>query len=170
MAKPPSFAQHRLPQGPSLVFLSQFSDSRMTSGGGLPVLPALSSGEAHDNRLERHRLLAHGETARASGQPACEGHQRKTSSAALRKLDVSKVLSGGGGIYSTAPDYLTLLQALLNGGCLRETGILRPETVALMSENQIGNLEVGILKTTNPALSNDVHFFRTFGCDGDLDT
>jgi CubicO group peptidase (beta-lactamase class C family) len=88
----------------------------------------------------------------------------------LRKLDVSKVLSGGGGIYSTAPDYLTLLQALLNGGCLRETGILRPETVALMSENQIGNLEVGILKTTNPALSNDVHFFRAFGCDGDLDT
>jgi hypothetical protein len=66
--------------------------------------------------------------------------------------------------------YLTLLQALLNGGCLRETGILRPETVALMSENQIGNLEVGILKTTNPALSNDVHFFRAFGCDGDLDT
>jgi hypothetical protein len=44
-------------------------------------------------------------------------------------------------------------------GGLRETGILRPETVALMSENQIGNLEVGILKTTNPALSNDVDFF-----------
>jgi CubicO group peptidase (beta-lactamase class C family) len=69
------------------------------------------------------------------------------------------VFSGGGGIYSTAPDYLTLLQALLNGGSLRETGILRPETVALMSANQIGNLEVGILKTTNPALSNDVDFF-----------
>src|SRR6202045_208780 len=77
----------------------------------------------------------------------------------LEKLDVPKVLSGGGGIYSTAPDYLTLLQALLNGGGLRETSILRPETVALMSENQIGNLEVGILKTTNPALSNDVDFF-----------
>jgi methyl acetate hydrolase len=77
----------------------------------------------------------------------------------LEKPDVPKVLSGGGGIYSTAPDYLTLLQALLNGGCLRETGILRPETVALMSENQIGNLEAGILKTTNPALSNDVDFF-----------
>jgi CubicO group peptidase (beta-lactamase class C family) len=77
----------------------------------------------------------------------------------LEKLDVPKVLSGRGGIYSTAPDYLTLLQALLNGGGLRETSILRPETVALMSENQIGNLEVGILKTTNPALSNDVDLF-----------
>jgi methyl acetate hydrolase len=78
---------------------------------------------------------------------------------ALEKPTVPKVFSGGGGIYSTAPDYLTLLQALLNGGSLRETSILRPETVALMSENQIGNLEAGILKTTNPALSNDVDFF-----------
>jgi len=73
--------------------------------------------------------------------------------------NVAKVFSGGGGIYSTAPDYLTLLQALLNGGSLRGTNILRPETVALMSANQIGNLEAGILKTTNPALSNDVDFF-----------
>jgi methyl acetate hydrolase len=77
----------------------------------------------------------------------------------LEKPDVPKVLSGGGGIYSTAPDYLTLLQALLNGGSLRQTSILRPETVASMSENQIGDLEAGILQTTNPALSNDVDFF-----------
>jgi methyl acetate hydrolase len=77
----------------------------------------------------------------------------------LEKPNVPKVFSGGGGIYSTAPDYLTLLQALLNGGSLRETNILRSETVAMMSENQIGNLDAGILKTTNPALSNDVDFF-----------
>ena len=77
----------------------------------------------------------------------------------LEKPNVPKVFSGGGGIYSTAPDYLTLLQALLDGGNLRETSILQPETVALMSENQIGDLEVGILKTTNPSLSNDVDLF-----------
>jgi CubicO group peptidase (beta-lactamase class C family) len=75
------------------------------------------------------------------------------------KPNVAKVFSGGGGIYSTAPDYLTLLQALLNGGSFRGTAILQPGTVALMSANQIGNLEAGILKTTNPALSNDVDFF-----------
>jgi CubicO group peptidase (beta-lactamase class C family) len=69
------------------------------------------------------------------------------------------VLSGGGGIYSTAPDYLILLQALLNGGSLHGTAILRPETVALMSQNQIGDLEAGVMKTTNPALSSDVDFF-----------
>jgi methyl acetate hydrolase len=72
---------------------------------------------------------------------------------------VATAFSGGGGIYSTAPDYLTLLQALLNGGSLRGTSILKPKTVALMSENQIGDLEAGIMKTTNPALSSDVDFF-----------
>jgi CubicO group peptidase (beta-lactamase class C family) len=72
---------------------------------------------------------------------------------------VTKIFLGGGGIYSTAPDYLTLLQALLNGGTLRDATILKPETVALMSENQIGDLEAGIMKTTKPALSSDVDFF-----------
>ena len=77
----------------------------------------------------------------------------------FEKPAAPKVFSGGGGIYSTAPDYLTLLQALLSGGSLRGTSILRPQTVALMSANQIGDLEAGILKTTNPALSSDVDFF-----------
>jgi CubicO group peptidase (beta-lactamase class C family) len=64
--------------------------------------------------------------------------------------------SGGGGIYSSGPDYLTLIRALLRGGELDGVRILRPETVALMGQNQIGNVDVGVLKTTNPALSNDV--------------
>ena len=77
----------------------------------------------------------------------------------FEKHKVPTAFSGGGGIYSTAPDYLTLLQALLNGGSFRGTTILRPKTVALMATNQIGDLEVGILRTENPALSNDVDFF-----------
>jgi methyl acetate hydrolase len=71
----------------------------------------------------------------------------------------TRVFSGGGGIYSTAPDYLTLLQALLHGGSFRGTTILRPKTVALMSTNQIGDIEAGRMKTENPALSNDVDLF-----------
>jgi len=77
----------------------------------------------------------------------------------FEKLAPPTTFSGGGGIYSTAPDYLALLQALLNGGSLRRASILRPETVAMMSTNQIGNIEAGILKTANPGLSNDVDFF-----------
>jgi CubicO group peptidase (beta-lactamase class C family) len=77
----------------------------------------------------------------------------------LEKPVAATSFSGGGGIYSTAPDYLTLLQALLNGGSLRGATVLKPETVALMSQNQIGDLEAGIMRTTNPALSSDVDFF-----------
>ncbi len=47
--------------------------------------------------------------------------------------------SGGGGLYSTGPDYLKFLAILLQGGGT----VLRPETVALMARNQIGDLEVG---------------------------
>jgi methyl acetate hydrolase len=72
---------------------------------------------------------------------------------------VATVFSGGGGIYSSAPDYLKLLQALLNGGTFGGTRLLRPETVALISTNQIGGLAAGLLKTTNPSLSSDVDFF-----------
>lgn len=75
------------------------------------------------------------------------------------KPTVAKVFSGGGGIYSTAPDYLKMLQALLNGGSFNGADVLRPKTVALMTTNQIGGLEAGLLKTTNPYLSNDVDFF-----------
>src|SRR5262249_12594899 len=64
--------------------------------------------------------------------------------------------SGGGGIYSSAPDYLTLICALMGGGALDGVRILRPETVALMGQNQIGNVDVGVLRSMNPALSNDV--------------
>jgi CubicO group peptidase (beta-lactamase class C family) len=76
----------------------------------------------------------------------------------FEKLAPTSAFSGGG-IYSSAPDYLVLLQALLNGGRFRGASLLRPDTVAMMSTNQIGNIEAGILKTANPALSNDVDFF-----------
>ncbi|KWV57683.1 hypothetical protein AS156_38500 [Bradyrhizobium macuxiense] len=77
----------------------------------------------------------------------------------LERHTVPRIFSGGGGIYSTAPDYLTLLQTLLNGGSFGGKSILRPQTVALMAANQIGDLDAGVMKTTNPAISNDVDFF-----------
>ena len=67
--------------------------------------------------------------------------------------------SGGGGIYSSGPDYLTFIRMLLRGGSLDGVRILRPDTVALMGQNQIGKIEAGVLKTTVSALSNDVDFF-----------
>jgi len=67
--------------------------------------------------------------------------------------------AGGGGLYSTAPDYLIFLQMLLNEGSFNGARILKPETVALMGQNHIGDIESGILKTTMPMRSNDVDLF-----------
>jgi methyl acetate hydrolase len=72
--------------------------------------------------------------------------------------------SGGGGLNSTARDYLTFLQMLLHQGQLNGVRLLRPETVALMGQNQISEINAGIMKTTNPQRSNDVDFFPGIPC------
>jgi CubicO group peptidase (beta-lactamase class C family) len=72
--------------------------------------------------------------------------------------------SGGGGLYSTGRDYLVFLQMLLNQGRFNGAQLLRPETVALMGRNQIGDINAGILKTAMPQRSNDVDFFPGIPC------
>jgi CubicO group peptidase (beta-lactamase class C family) len=66
---------------------------------------------------------------------------------------------GGGGLYGTAPDYLAFARMIMQDGRCKGGQLLRPETVALMAENHIGPLEVGVLRTAIPALSNDVELF-----------
>ena len=63
---------------------------------------------------------------------------------------------GGGGLYSTAPDYIRFLQVLLNGGTLDGQRVLNAETVQRMGENHIGDLVVSRLATTMPQVSRDV--------------
>ncbi len=50
--------------------------------------------------------------------------------------------SGGGGLYSTIHDYARFCQMLLRQGSLDGRQILKPETIALMTENHIGDLRV----------------------------
>jgi methyl acetate hydrolase len=66
---------------------------------------------------------------------------------------------GGGGLYSTAADYLAFERVFLNEGRAAGRQVLRPETVRLMSQSAIGNLNVQPLKTAMPAYSNDAEFF-----------
>jgi hypothetical protein len=66
---------------------------------------------------------------------------------------------GGGGLFSTAPDYLRFLRALMGGGTLDGVAILRPETVAEMGRNHIGALDVQPMPTQIPRMSNDVELF-----------
>ena len=63
---------------------------------------------------------------------------------------------GGGGLYSTAGDYLKFLRMVLNRGQGAGGQVLKPETVELMSANQMGALDVLQLKSTNTMLTNDL--------------
>jgi CubicO group peptidase (beta-lactamase class C family) len=68
------------------------------------------------------------------------------------------VYNGGGGLYSTPGDYIRFMQMILRRG--RGPGgrqILKPETVAMMSSNQIGDLTAGKLKSFQPERSSDVN-------------
>jgi len=47
------------------------------------------------------------------------------------------LLSGGGGMFSTAGDYARFSQMLLNGGTLDGVRILSPKTIALMTSDQL---------------------------------
>ena len=66
---------------------------------------------------------------------------------------------GGGGLYGTAADYIKFTQMVLNKGKANGNQVLKPETVALMGQNNIGAIEVGKLPTALPAYTNDVDLF-----------
>ena len=64
--------------------------------------------------------------------------------------------TGGGGLYSTAPDYIRFTQMILGRGSFNGVRILKSETVAQMSRNQIGPLSAGKLKSFRADRSADV--------------
>lgn len=66
---------------------------------------------------------------------------------------------GGGGLYGTAADYIKFTQMILNKGKGAGNQVLKPETVQLMGQNNIGPIEVGKLPTALPAFTNDVDLF-----------
>jgi CubicO group peptidase (beta-lactamase class C family) len=71
---------------------------------------------------------------------------------------------GGGGLYSTAPDYLAFTQMFLHRGTFNGNQILQPETVALMTQNHIGDLHVTEMKTAAPSASHDANFWPGMAC------
>jgi methyl acetate hydrolase len=81
---------------------------------------------------------------------------------------------GGGALFSTPRDYIAFLQMLLNNGSFNGAQVLKAETVALMGQNHIGDLNVVTLKTIRPDLSNDANFFpqmqHKWGLSFDINT
>jgi methyl acetate hydrolase len=65
---------------------------------------------------------------------------------------------GGGGLFSTAADYIRFLQMLLNDGRLEGAQIVSARSVRMMAANQIGAVSVRALKTALPLQSADFSF------------
>jgi methyl acetate hydrolase len=63
---------------------------------------------------------------------------------------------GGGGLLSTLDDYLAFLRMVLGEGRLNGARVLKAETVALMSQGQLGAIPTRRLATAIPFLSRDL--------------
>jgi len=88
----------------------------------------------------------------ATHQRQADGGLKPTD---LPMAEKPEFFMGGGGMYSTAADYMRFLRMLLAGG----GRLLRPETVKLMAQNHIGELNVEWLRTTLPDRSLDANFY-----------
>jgi methyl acetate hydrolase len=66
-------------------------------------------------------------------------------------------INGGGGLFSTAGDYVRFMQMILgNGRGINKAQILQAKTVRTMEVNQIGELTAGKMKSSRPDSSSDV--------------
>jgi methyl acetate hydrolase len=66
---------------------------------------------------------------------------------------------GGGGLYGTASDYIRFCQMILNKGKGSGNQVLKPETVAIMAQNHIGDLAMTKMTSAAPPFTNDVDLY-----------
>jgi methyl acetate hydrolase len=66
---------------------------------------------------------------------------------------------GGGGLYGTAGDYIKFTQMILNKGRANGTEVLKAETVAMMGQNHIGQLNMTRMTSAVAGATNDVDLY-----------
>lgn len=70
------------------------------------------------------------------------------------------IFNGGGGMFSTARDYVRFMDMILNDGATADGAqFLAPATVRMMAANQIGATRVRPMTPALPKLSNAFNFF-----------
>ena len=139
-----------------------------TSTDWLGRLIEAVSGESLDDYF-RHRILD--PLAMSDTFYAVPGHKQARLVATHRRHQDGTIVKdanqpppvfsppmGGGGLSSTADDYIRFLRMLLNGGALDGARILSADAVALMSRNHIGGLSVPALRSALPERSADFAF------------
>ncbi len=75
----------------------------------------------------------------------------------------SPIEMGGHALYGTLPDYLRFTRMILGGGALDGSRVLEARTVATMSQNQMGDLNVTDLPESQP-YSNAVKWWSGVNC------
>jgi CubicO group peptidase (beta-lactamase class C family) len=91
------------------------------------------------------------------------------------------LLSGGGGLVSTAPDYAVFCQMLLNKGELDGLRLLSPKTVELMTQNHLTNgvssgwlqhigFGLGFFVEPEPGVMGEIGSKGTYGWSGGANT
>jgi methyl acetate hydrolase len=66
---------------------------------------------------------------------------------------------GGGGLYGTAGDYIKFTRMILNKGSGNGNQLLKPETVAMMGQNHIGELTMTKMTSAVAFATNDVDLY-----------
>jgi methyl acetate hydrolase len=66
---------------------------------------------------------------------------------------------GGGGLYGTAGDYIKFTRMILNKGKGNGNQVLKPETVAMMGQNHIGEINMTKMISAVPGATNDVDLY-----------
>ena len=66
---------------------------------------------------------------------------------------------GGGGLYGTAADYIKFTRMILNKGSGNGNHVLKPETIALMGQNHIGDINMGKMTSAVAFATNDVDLY-----------
>jgi methyl acetate hydrolase len=66
---------------------------------------------------------------------------------------------GGGGLYGTAGDYIKFTQMILNKGRGNGNQLLKPETVAMMGQNHIGELTMTRMTSAVAFATNDIDLY-----------
>ena len=98
--------------------------------------------DKHSRLVALHRRRSDGAMAKEANQPAT----------------TLPVIAGGGGLTSTASDYIRFVRMILNDGQLDGARIVSADTIAAMCRNQIGALGVPAIKTAMPDRSADFSF------------
>lgn len=73
--------------------------------------------------------------------------------------DKPDVHMGGHGLYGTVGDYMRFIRMWLNDGQGEHGRVLKPETVRMAEQNQLGSRKINMLPGVIPSLSNDAEFF-----------